>query len=144
MPVSGRDAGLGFIAAALSVAVFHQSMIFILAQAGLIASQPWSLAPVGPLAVPGLVNHMFWGGLWGSVFAWLWPRIAGQTMALKGALFGVAGPLLIGRWLVVPLIKGEPLFAGFNGQTMAAQILIALAFGAGLAWIYGRLSGRGV
>ena len=130
----------GFLAAAVSVLVFHQTMVLAVGQAGLISAKPWSLDPVGPFAVPSLVNGMFWAGLWGVLFALIWPRIPGDSMLLKGAIFGLLGPILAGRWLLVPLIKGEPLFAGWNLTTMAAHVLIGLAFGAGLAWIYGKLT----
>ena len=132
----------GFIAAALSVIVFHQTMVFALGQAGLISIKPWSFDPVGPFAVPSLVNGMFWAGLWGILFALIWPRIPGNSMPVKGAIFGLLGPILAGRWLLVPIVKGEPLFAGWNVTTMAAHVLIGLAFGAGLAWIYGRLTSQ--
>ena len=109
-------------------------------QAGLISVKPWSFDPVGPFAIPSIVNGMFWAGLWGILFALIWPRIPGNSMPVKGAIFGLLGPILAGRWLLVPLIKGEPLFAGWNLSTMAAHILIGLAFGAGLAWIYSKLT----
>jgi hypothetical protein len=130
----------GFIAAALSVIVFHQTVVFALGQAGLIPAKPWSLDPVGPWAIPSLVNGMFWAGLWGMLFTLVWHRLPGGSLPVKGALFGLLGPILTGRWLLVPLAKGEPLFAGWNVTTMAAQMLIGLAFGAGLAWIYGKLT----
>jgi hypothetical protein len=130
----------GFIAAALSVVVFHQTMVLAVGQAGLISAKPWSLDPVGPLAVPSLVNGIFWAGLWGALFALVWPHIPGASLPVKGAIFGLLGPILTGRWLLVPLIKGEPLFAGWNLPTMAAHVLIGLAFGAGLAWIYSKLT----
>jgi hypothetical protein len=130
----------GFIAAAVSVIIFHQTVVFGLGQAGLLPVKAWSLDPVGPWAVPSLVNGMFWAGLWGMLFALIWPRIPGGALPLKGAIFGVLGPVLTGRWLLVPLIKGEPLFAGWNTTTMASQILIGMAFGAGLAWIYSKLT----
>ena len=66
------------------------------------------------------------------------PPIARRQFKIESA-----GPLVAGRWLLVPLLKGEPLFAGFNSNTMLVQAIIIPLFGAGLAWFYGRLSGAG-
>lgn len=136
-----RNLILGFLAAALAVVVVHQGAVFLLASAGLTTWKPWSMAPIPPFAVPSLVSQMIWGGLWGALFAAIWPRLPGATLAAKGLIFGVLGPLVSGRWLLVPLIKGEPLFAGFNTQTMLTQAVIIPLFGLGLAWLYGLFSG---
>lgn len=133
---------LGFAAAALSVAVFHQTVIFALSQLTGAQSVAWSTEPVGQFGVPAIVNNAFWGGLWGALFACIWQRVPGPSLPAKGAVFALLGPLLIGRWLVVPLIKSQPLFAGFDAVTMGSQVLIQIAFGAGLGWIYGLLAER--
>lgn len=131
---------LGFLAGALSVLVVHQGMVLVLTNIGLVSWKPWSMAPTGPFGVPALANQMFWGGLWGAGFAAVWPRLPGRNWGVRGALYGAIGPLLLGRWLLVPLLKGEPVFAGLNGPVMLTQALIIPAFGAGLAWIYGNLA----
>jgi hypothetical protein len=134
---------LGFVAAALAVVIVHQGLVYGLGLLGATAWKPWSLAPIPPFGVPSLLSQMFWGGLWGALFALLWRSLPGGSLVLKGLLFGIAGPLVAGRWLLVPLLKGEPLFAGFNSNTMLVQAIIIPLFGAGLAWFYGRLSGAG-
>ncbi len=60
----------GFIAGALATLIVHQSVVFILGQTGMIpAGGAWATRPYGPLQVPTILNQMFWGGLWGSLFA---------------------------------------------------------------------------
>ncbi|WP_439497426.1 hypothetical protein [Bosea sp. (in: a-proteobacteria)] len=141
--ISLRNLALGFIAAVVSVLIFHQGTILILNVLNLLPSVPWSLRPIGPLSVPVLVNQMFWGGLWGLLFAVIWPQLPGRDFWLKGLVFGLAGPLLIGNWLLVPLIKGGgPLFAGFDPRRMLISALITAAFGIGLGLIYGGLRKR--
>lgn len=134
-----RQLAFGFIAAALSVVLFHQAVAYALSMAGMIAFKPW-FDSVPPLGVPVIVNHMFWAGLWGALFAMIWRKVPGPSLLLKGINFALLGPLITGRWIVIPLLKNEPLFAGFKIPTMPSQVLIAIAFGAGLALIYGMLA----
>src|SRR5262244_3730624 len=56
---------LGFIAAAISVAVVHEAIILLLTQYGIIRGTAWGMQPIPPWAVPRLINNIFWGGLWG-------------------------------------------------------------------------------
>lgn len=140
MPRSLTQSAMGFISAALSVLIFHQGAAYLLREAGLVSWQPWSMTAMGPFHVPTLFNQMFWGGLWGIAFAFVWPQVEGPLMAIKGLVFALFGPLLAGRWLLVPMFKGEPLFAGFNHQIMLAQAIVILSFGAGLGLIYALLT----
>lgn len=101
----------GFIAGALAVLVFHQGTLFILHLAGAVPRMPWSVAPVPPWGVPAIVNAMFWGGLWGAVFAMFeqkFPR--GRLYWLAAFLFGLVFLNLV-AWFVVPVFKQRP--AGF-------------------------------
>ena len=60
---------VGILAGALAVPVFHQAPVLLLHLAGQIPTFPWSMRPVPPLNVPTLLNQMFWGGMWGILFA---------------------------------------------------------------------------
>lgn len=133
---------VGFIAAAIAVVVFHQGMFLILNLIGLLPAKPWNLAPTGPLGVPTLLNQMFWGGLWGALFALVWPHLPGRPLWLKGIVFGLLGPMLLGNWLLIPLIKGGPFFAGLLPMRMLIGALIQIAFGLGLGLIYEQLRKR--
>jgi hypothetical protein len=132
----------GFIAAAISVVIFHQGMFLILNALGLLPARPWNLAPTGPLGVPTLLNQMFWGGLWGMLFSIVWPHLPGRDFWLKGMVFGWLGPMLLGNWILIPLIKGGPFFAGLVPMRMLVGALIAGAFGLGLGLIYEQLRRR--
>lgn len=138
LDLSPRSFLLGFIAAAIAVVTFHQGMILILKLANILpAAVPWGFRPIAPYGVPALVNQMFWGGLWGVAFAALFRMIPGNAAWIKGMVWGFLGPALLGNWVLVPLFKGGPLFAGFDLQRMMITVLIGVAFGLGLGLFYG-------
>jgi hypothetical protein len=135
---------VGFIAAALSVLVFHQGMILILKLTGMLppTATPWSIAG-NQIGVPLIINQMFWGGLWGALFAALWEQIPGPNPLAKGVLAGVVGPTILGGWILVPLIKGGVMFAGLDPRRMLISVLInALAFGLGFGFFFPMLRQR--
>jgi hypothetical protein len=116
----------GFVAGSLSVVVFHQGMVFLLYLMSQTPNFPWNLkGSVGPMGVPVLVNQMFWGGLWGIGFAAIGHLIPIANTALRGAVYGLLGPFLLGGGFLVPLIK----------QTGPMFWLIGAAFGVGIALI---------
>ena len=137
-PSRVRDLGLGFLAGALAVAVFHQGMVVVLSQVGLIQSQVYAMRGVPPFGVPTIVNQMFWGGLWGLLFAALADRLPPWPLLLLGFGFGVLGPVLA-SWFVVAPLKGNPIAAGWVPQRMLASILINGCWGIGLALLYAGL-----
>jgi hypothetical protein len=57
---------LGFIAAALSVLIFHQGAWALLHLGGLMPP-PYPMAPVSPWGVPQTFDFCFWGGVYGAV-----------------------------------------------------------------------------
>jgi hypothetical protein len=128
----------GFIAGALAVLIFHQGMYVIMQQAGLpLRGTPWSMAAIPPYGVPRTVNAMFWGGLWGIVYAYLIDYIPGGMGWLKGLIFGMIFPMLIGSWLVVAMIKGT-----FNVMALRNGFLLnGVAFGIGLGLLYPLVAG---
>jgi hypothetical protein len=131
----------GFIAGALSVLVFHQSMVLLLHLLGQIPNFPWSTRPIAPFGVPAIVNQMFWGGLWGVGFAAIAHRIPLRSDLARGAGYGLAGPWLLGNGILVPAFKGGTFLFGLNPMNMWRGALIGLAFGVGIAVIL-RLLGR--
>jgi hypothetical protein len=44
-------------------------MVFILSTVSLIQSRVYAIRGVPPFGVPTIVNQMFWGGMWGLLFA---------------------------------------------------------------------------
>lgn len=136
----------GFIAGALAVLIFHQGMYLLLHLSGLIPNAPWRMNPVPPYGVPTIINQMFWGGLWGAGFALLYDVLPGSAV-VKGLIFGMLGPMLLGSWLVVAFLKGQPLFAGafakgFDITKLRNGFLLnGIAFAIGIGLLYPRLAG---
>jgi hypothetical protein len=140
---------LGFLAGAISVLVAHEGTIYLLHAAGYIPGNGWSMTPaIPPWGVPRLVNNVFWGGLWGVLFALLYEWVPGGVAWLKGLIFGLC-IVLVSNWTLLPLIKGQVfgqpnqvLFGGWNPQRMLIVLAILGAFGLGLGIVY-RLIARG-
>lgn len=133
----------GFVAGALAVAVFHQGMYLLLKQSGVpLSGRPWNFAPAPQaFGMPTLFNQMFWGGAWGVLFAHGFERWPGDRAWLKGLLFGIVFPMLLGSWLLVAAIKGQPLFAGFlidfNPVRLRNGFLLnGVALGIGIGVLY--------
>lgn len=132
------DPLLGFIAAALSVVAVHQTIVMILHQLGLLPVQPWSMQPTGPWGTPTLVNQMFWGGLWGVVYGLIGNRLPGREAWMRGVVFGLIVSV-IGNFILVPLIKSQPLFMGGDIKKISLILLIHIGFGVGTALIFSLL-----
>jgi hypothetical protein len=98
---------------------------------------PWNMTAMRTGAgLPMLVNQMFWGGLWGMLFAAVGSLIPIANTALRGAVFGLVGPFLLGGGVLVPLLKQTgPYFWAWPGQRWVVGALIGAAFGAGVAVI---------
>ena len=148
--LSAASIAVGFVAAAIAVITVHQSIVYGLGAAKILPAsvKAWSMAPVAPYAVPKIVNDMFWGGLWGALFAAIWPKLPGGAMWLRGLIFGLA-IALISNWTLLPFIKGtifkipnQVYFAGFDPTRMIATLLIAGGFGLATGLIFSVLRGR--
>lgn len=139
--LSLRDLVVGLLAGAVAVVAFHQTVILCAFLAGLTPNSPWSLRPIPPFGVPFIVSQIFWGGMWGLLFALVWPLVPGRLYWQKGLVFSLIGPLLLGTWIVVPLIKQSgPLFSGFVPSRLALGLCLAVAWGGGLGLLFGAAS----
>lgn len=143
-----RALAIGFAAAAVVAATTHQLVYILVTAAGWANIEVWSMRPIPPFGVPAILNQMFWGGLWGALFAVVHGRIPGGAMWLKGLLYGLM-ILVVSNWLLLPLIKGwifgvpnQALFAGGNIGRMLVGVLILGSFGLVLGVLYGWLAGR--
>ena len=125
-----KRALLGFIAAAMSVLIFHQGMVGLLNAIGWVPRAPYSLAQTGPLGVPALLNICFWGGLYGAVFGMALPRLPRAPMWLLGFGLGLLAALV--GWFVVAPIKGQPTAAGVVPMRMLISVLINGTWGIGV------------
>jgi hypothetical protein len=144
---------VGFAAAVLAVLLVHQPIIAALAAAKVIPSVAYNLAPLknAPVMVasvfgslgmggwPTLFNLLFWGGLWGALYG---VAFAPLPMAgwLKGLLLGIA-VVVAGNWLLVPWIKGQPLFGNFEPTRMVITAVLNVPFGIATALFYGWMRG---
>ncbi len=144
MNLSTRTLILGFVAGAISVLIFHQGMIFLLYLMKQTPNFPWNTALMKTgLGVPVLLNQMFWGGLWGVGFAALGHMIPIAHNILRGAVYGLLGPFLLGGGFLVPLFKQTgPYFWAWPAQRWMVGALIGAAFGIGVAVILRALAKR--
>jgi hypothetical protein len=141
--ISLKSLALGFVAGAIAVVTVHELINFILLQAGLFPRVPWSMDPSAVTGVPQIVSDMFWGGVWGIIFVLLYSYIPGGGPTLKGLIFGIVGPAILGVFILVPLITGRfPLFLGFDPMLIGSVLLILAGFGAAMGWLYGLMDAR--
>jgi hypothetical protein len=138
-----KNLALGFIAGAIAVVTAHEVIDFILLQAGIFPRVPWSMTPSAVTGVPQIVSDMFWGGVWGIVFVLLYGIIPGGSSTVKGLIFGIVGPAILGVFILVPLVTGRfPLFFGFDPSLVGSVLLILAGFGAAMGWLYGLMAER--
>jgi hypothetical protein len=128
-----QRAVLGFIAASLSVLLFHQGMVGVLYLSGLVAQPPYDLSPVGPLEVPLLVSQCFWGGLYGALFGIVLPSLRGLPSWLPGFGLGLLS-VLVG-WFVVAPLNGLPVASDWDTAVMLRSVLINGSWGIGVGLI---------
>jgi hypothetical protein len=133
VPTSLNRAGLGFVAAVISVLVFHQGMWGLLHLMGLMP--PWyPTRGVPPFGVPLIVDLCFWGGVWGAAFGLVLPKLpSSYPMWLLGLGLGIAAALV--GLFIVPLIKGLPVAGGWAPMTFVRSFLINGFWGIGVGLI---------
>ncbi len=135
-PRVNGDLMIGFVAGVLAVAVFHQLAVFAFGYVGLGTGEVYSFRPTPPFGVPRVMSLMFWGGVWGVVFAVVFDRLPERwPLLVVGFLFSLCGPVLFG-WTVVAALRGQRLFGGFSPIRMLGSVLVNGSFGIGLALIF--------
>ena len=142
MPSPPMRALLGFIAAVISVLIFHQGMwaaLHTLALPGLAMPPPYPIDPIPPWGIPRIINLCFWGGLYGIVFGLILPRLT-APLWLCGLGLGVIAAL-VGN-LVVPAVKGLPIGSGWILLNWVRSLLINGFWGIGVGLILPQLTAR--
>jgi hypothetical protein len=138
-----KKLAFGFVAGAIAVVTVHEIIDFILHATVGFPRVPWSMEPAATTGVPQIVSDVFWGGLWGILFALISDKIPGGSLTVKGLIFGIVGPAILGVFILVPLITGRfPLFFGFDLKLLACVLLILAGFGAAMGWIDGFLNAK--
>jgi hypothetical protein len=135
MQTPAKRALFGFIAAAISVLVFHQAMweaLHLLALPGLGMPLPYPTDPIPPFGVPRILDLCFWGGLYGIVFGLVMPRLK-APLWLCGLGLGIIAALV--GLLLVPAIKGLPIGAGWVLLSWVRSFLINGFWGVGVGLI---------
>lgn len=140
----------GFLVGALSVLAFHQGTVHLLynygndeealtAIIGRVQGPGWDMGramanpPVAGLHIPQFFSAMFWGGIWGIVIAAVlrWTSLPGLFTA---TLIGAVGCTLVAVTLVAQM-RGVPMYAGGNTQTLLRAGLINGAYGFGTGFL---------
>ena len=134
------DLARGMVAAAISVLTVHQMIVLIVNKLGLWPGVPYSTTPIGPFGVPTIVNSIFWGSVWGAVYALLHQYLPDGPTWLQGMIFGWL-MMVFSNSILVPLLKGQPLFFGFDFKKLLSVFLILSGFGAALALLNEYLQG---
>lgn len=135
MPTPATRALFGFLAAALSVLIFHAAMweaLHVLNLPGLGMPPPYPTTPVPPLGIPRIVDLCFWGGLYGLVFGLLLPQLR-PPLWLCGLLLGIIAAVV--GMFVVPTVKGLPITNAWVPLNWVRSLLINGCWGIGVGLI---------
>jgi hypothetical protein len=118
-------AGVGFLAAAISVLTFHAVAWWVLHLVGMMPT-PYPLSPTAPFGVPLIVSLTFWGALYGIPFGLVLRRLP-KPLVLWGFALGLVACLV--GWFVVRPLKGTPPVGG----SIVIPIVVNGVWGIGVA-----------
>ena len=121
---------LGCAAGALSVLVFHQTILQICFWLGWAPHAAFRVAQVPPFNAPLVVSITFWGAVYGGIFGLMLPLVRGPLW-LKGMGAGLCAMLL--AWFVFLPLMGQPAAFGWLGWPMLRSFIAYQAWGLGLS-----------
>lgn len=133
---------LGFIAGAIAMVTVHELISQWLYIHEYTTRISWSMEPSTLTGYPQIATDAVLGGVWGALFALILGAVPRGSMTLRGALLGLIGPGVLGALVLMPLVKGEPLFLNQDINLIWPFLVTATGFGAVTAWLYGFLSSR--
>lgn len=131
---------LGFIAGAIAMVTVHELISQWLYIHEYTTRISWSMEPSTLTGYPQIATDAVLGGVWGALFALILGAVPRGSMTLRGALLGLIGPGVLGALVLMPLVKGEPLFLNQDINLIWPFLVTATGFGAVTAWLYGFLS----
>jgi len=132
----------GFAATvALSALMIMKSAMGIMPQLDLIEMMSRMVGAPGNVAIGWLVHFGIGTIAWGLLFAWLDPRLPGNTYVLRGVVLGS------GAWLLMMIVMMPMAGAGFFGLGLGIMapimtLVLHVIFGAVLGWVYGQMVSR--
>ncbi len=131
---------LGFIAGAIATVTVHEIISYIFTMPNVWTGwgrQSWDMSP-NVFGVPNILSGAFWGGLWGALFPVVFGALPRGPLTIKGLVFGIIGPALIGVFVAIPLITHRiPLFFDGDISKIVPVLVILGGFGAAVGWLYG-------
>lgn len=134
---------LGFAAGAIAVVTAHKIIDYVLYTAGIFPRVRWSISPAAIHRGAANRQRCVLGRTVGGSFCANHRQSPGGNLTVKGLIFGILGPAILGVFILVPLITGRfPLFFGVDPQLLGSVVLILAGFGAAMGWIYGLLTAR--
>ena len=126
-----------FIAGALAVPLFHQSVLAILHATKWVERGAFAMTPTQPFGIPQVISLSFWGGVWGLLLGLLMDRVNSARDWLLALVFGMIAPTLVAGLVVAPL-KGQHITT--DGHMIITGLLINGAWGLGTAVVYKALT----
>jgi ABC-type enterochelin transport system permease subunit len=132
---------LGSVAGAISVLIFHQTILQVFFWVGLAPQAAFRVAHVPPFNMPMVVSITFWGAVYGGLFGLVAPRLKGRLW-LNGMALGMCAMLI--AWFVFLPLKSQPMAWGWEAWPMARSLIAYLLWGAGVGLILPLLHPRGM
>ena len=129
----------GFVAGFIAVPLFHQSVLALLVELGIVSAAPYSVEPAAVTGLPQVLSRALLGGVYGAVLVVLLERLPLRRM---GAAFWVAAlgigavlPSMV-AWFVLAPLKGRPLADGGDPNELGVALVTNAAWAGGTAAIY--------
>jgi hypothetical protein len=126
---------IAFAAGFVATLAFHQPVLWLLHAAGVVPRLPYNMQPVPPFGIPSVISLAFWGGVWGVIIMPMIEKRRGAAFWIAAILAGAIFPTLV-AWLIVPLLKHQPMGGGWKPKTLMIGPIVNAGWGFGTALIY--------
>ena len=123
---------LGSVAGALSILIFHQTVLQIFFWLGWSPHPAFRVAHVPPFNAPLVASITFWGAVYGGVFGFLLPFTM-VPLWLRGMAAGFCAMIL--AWFLFLPLMGQPAAFDWQMWPMLRSFVAYQLWGVGLALI---------